>query len=616
MKSTQFSRANRGNPSVLGKYALVAFAAVALNSPLFENAANAQTEPVQTPEPAKAAQKTDPQPAKTEPITLTEITVRSSPSTPNTAGTPDQNVALQTPKAASDATRRPETLNHDFDIGGHAIVNEAGQSVFASIEYKKLLGFDAGNIWFGPQAAPFATVSIRPELNVWRFKGIYYGRVSTLGYMPSWFDTSHALGLGYLQPLDKNEDWKLRLGAVAGGAISYPTFDDMYSSLSAGASLQYKGALLYAAPNFYWAAKTPTQTAYYGYYRPKLQDVDMGVQVRFLNEYIAGIFADVGVLKSTYTVRAARSLVLGDQAELTAYVGTGATHWIEDLGGMNAWVVMGGMTLAVGGRYVNSTSTVRFEHFQAAGIPLQVKTDIPTKQDPGPYGFGRAGSQAWIGSINAAKQRMYQNSDWNSFVSSYGNESEEGKIAAARFLLAFMGQAAYANNAAEALFQGDVFNPDVKRIASTDLNTIYGYVSRYADWYDNNNGPLPQDLKNGIAVCAGAHELAMDFLNRNGVPAKVMSVNTPGGPHTIVMATPASGTYLLDWGNQYMSGQNTWDQLLRFYGQRNGAPTYESQIFGPKGYMGTYVTPEGRLLHETIGTYTPSILKHDFLGVF
>jgi hypothetical protein len=55
MKSTQFSRANRGN--VLGKYAVAAVAAaIALNPPLFENTAEAA--------PAKAAKAPQKKPAK------------------------------------------------------------------------------------------------------------------------------------------------------------------------------------------------------------------------------------------------------------------------------------------------------------------------------------------------------------------------------------------------------------------------------------------------------------------------------------------------------------------------------------------------------------------------
>ena len=161
------------------------------------------------------------------------------------------------------------------------------------------------------------------------------------------------------------------------------------------------------------------------------------------------------------------------------------------------------------------------------------------------------------------------------------------------------------------------FDPEAKRIAGVNNDTMLYYLQRYVDWYSNHNpsDPLPADLSNGIAVCAGIHSLMADFLRTNGIPTIVASVNTRDGPHVIAVAMPKSGMTLLDYGNTFSSPPNTFDQLLRYYGQYRQAPTFQSQLFGPNGYMGTYVTPEGRLLHQTIGVYTPMILYRDFLGV-
>ena len=510
-------------------------------------------------------------------------------------------------------------MNHKCDLGGNAIVNEGGQSLFGSFKcFNNLIRFDAGNIWFGEQAAPFTTASIRPEVNIWRFKALYYGRVTAMANMPSWLYTSHAIGLGYSQPLDAKDNWHLRMGGVWAGAMSFPTYSDMYSSISAGASLQYKNWMAYAASNFYWAADDPIKTAYLWYYKPQFESLNLGIQASFLDQYTARLFVDPGVIKTTEGIRLSRSLFFGnllDGAAVDIFLGPGMSEWNSSLGGRLDWGVTAGLTIVTGGKYFNSTSSVVLEHFQAGGIPLQVQTDIPTAQDPGPYGFGRTGTPAWNATVNEAKQNMAQNPTWSGFNASYASASESSKLMTARFILAFMGQVAYQNNAEAALMQGDILNPNVKAVASTDLSTIYGYLRRYAAWYDSNNGPLPADLANGIAICAGAHQIAADFLNSNGIPAKVMSINTPKGPHTIAMAMPADGTYLLDWGSQFNSGPKSWDQLMTFYGRYYHSPTFESQIFGPDKYIGTYVTPEGRLLHQTIGTYTPYILLRDFLGV-
>jgi hypothetical protein len=182
---------------------------------------------------------------------------------------------------------------------------------------------------------------------------------------------------------------------------------------------------------------------------------------------------------------------------------------------------------------------------------------------------------------------------------------------------AFMQQVAYANGAMKALNQTKFFDPEVRRIASVNNDTMLYYLQKDVSWYSGHSSSeaLPAELQNGIAICAGIHSLMADFMRANGVPTIVASVNTRNGPHVIAIATLPDKTVLLDYGSAFTTPANTFDQTMRFYGQHRGAPTFQSQLFGADGYMGTYTTPEGRLLHQTIGVYSPSLLSKELLGV-
>jgi hypothetical protein len=520
--------------------------------------------------------------------------------------------------------RRDITLDNNLDIGGNVVANEAGSAVFGSIRYSLPGGrtmhpldlrFDGGNIWFGEQAAPFARLFVRPSIEFWRLKLAYYGSVATLGNMPSYIYTSHSIGFGYSQPL--GPDARLRLGVVGGGALSYPSWDDIYFNIAAGASFEYKNFLAYAMPNFYFAASNPMETAYIGHYRPRFQDIELGVQMRFYeDQYAARLFGDVGMLNERVGLRLTRTINFSDSVSGDFYVAGGATHWIPELGGRWDPVAMLGMNIVIGGRHINSTNTFRYEHLQSGGVRF-AKTDLPTAANPGPYGFGRSGDPDIDAQINQEKQRILESGTLQEFSRAYGGASLNQTIMAARFLGAFLQQVAYANNAYSALNSTRFFDPEVQRISNAQNDQIFHYIQRYVQFYSTHapGDPLPEDLANGIAVCAGIHHVMAEFLRANGIPTIVASVNTTRGPHVVAIAQPPGSTALLDYGNLYETPEGTFDQAIRFYGQNRQAPTFQSQLFDGNGYMGTYVTSEGRLLHESIGIVNTQLLGSDFLGV-
>ncbi|MFN7990722.1 MAG: hypothetical protein U0R44_01045 [Candidatus Micrarchaeia archaeon] len=520
---------------------------------------------------------------------------------------------------------RDITLNHNWDIGGNVYANEAGSSVWATVRFSLRgeqtstpldLRLSGGNMWFGEQMAPFARLFVRPSVEFWNFKLAYYGSLATVGNMPSTIYTSHSVGFGYSQPIGDNA--RLRIGVVGGGALSYPAWDDIYFQLATGASFQYKDFLVYAMPNFYFAAPDPIKVAYVGYYTPQFQNIEFGAQLRFLDDMYTGrLFGDISTLYQRFGGRLTRSFNLSDDVSLDVWGGLGATHWIEPLGGRWDPVVFAGINVVLGGRVMNSTSTIRYEHLQAGGVRF-ARTELPTNASPGPYGFGRSGSADVDAQVNRAKDRFLSSDSLNGFSTSYGGASQNDLIMTARFMGAFAQQAAYANNAWNSLNSTQFFDSEVRRIASQSPETIYQFMRRMVDFYNTHSPgtPLPPELASGIAMCGGIGYVQAAFLNANGIPTIVASVNTRHGPHMVPIAMPPNGTVLLDYGNTYETPPGTFDQAMRFYGQNRQAPTFQSQIFGTDGrYMGTYITSEGRILHESIGIVNMQVLGTDFLGV-
>lgn len=524
-----------------------------------------------------------------------------------------------------DISGRPRhfTLDNAWDMGANLYNNEAGSSIWGSITYTYRrnrhrvldLRLDAGNIWFGEQAAPFGRLYFRPELNLRQFRGIYYGSVAAMGYMPSYLYTSHSVGLGYSQPI--GDSMRLRAGFIIGGALSYPAWDDIYLNMAGGLSFEMSNWLVYGMVNSYFAAPNPMATAYFGHYRPQFQNAEFGIQARFYeDQYTARAFGDVGVLYERFGVRITRTINFSESVEGDVFIAGGATHWTRELGGRWDPVVMLGLNIVIGGDYINSTNTVLYEHLQAGGVRF-AETDFPSQERPGPYGFGRSGDPEIDGQVNTAKERILTYSSFQDFAGAYAGASTSEVIMAARFLGAFLQQVAYANDAYDALNNTDFLNSEVERISNASTESMYGYIRRYVEFY-NGHRPgeqLPDDLRSGIAICAGIHHVMAEFLRANGIPTIVASVNTPNGPHVVAIAQHPDGTVLLDYGNSYETPPDTFDQAMRFYGQNRRAPTFQSQLFGPDGYIGTYETPEGRLLHRSIGIHNMDALARDFLGV-
>ena len=421
MQITRFKRDGEGAAektgirAPLGKIGLVgavAAASIMISSPLVEKKAHAQED---TQAPAPAADSATATPAESAgSIEVGELQMRfpaETQTTPISAPKPNyHDEALGSSERVDvNGNERPINLDHKWSGGGGIVSNEAGSAVSGSMAYNltpnSQFKFDAGNVWFGSLSVPFTTLSVKEKLELGRFIGLYYGRLTGAAYLPSHLYTSQSIGIGYSQPFGSNDNLRFRIGVVGVGAFSYPLGDDTYLNIAGGASLEYrKRILIYGDPNFYFAANTPIQTAYIGNYSPKFESLRSGIQIRF-SDYSIGPFANYGVVKSIYGFGASRAINFDGLVAGDVFIKGGITHWNPQINDSNDVFAMAGLRLVIAGKHMNTIITSTYEHTSAGGVP-QATIDIPTTQTPGPYGFGRSGDAYWDNVDNTAKGNL------------------------------------------------------------------------------------------------------------------------------------------------------------------------------------------------------------------
>ncbi len=458
---------------------------------------------------------------------------------------------------------------------------------------------------FGEMEAPFFTLKLTPGAVSNGMKIRYYGTL-TFTELNSWLYTTHSLGVGYEH---QERNWGISSGIIGGGALSYPKFDDIYFNIMVGASINFYSIYLYTVVRSYFAADNAMQSAYALYYKPRYQGIEVGAAVKF-NELYGTVFADFDAIQSKYGVKMGTLVNFTPRAKGHIWICVGATQWTEGLGGGASFMAMAGIKLFFVGQNINTDYTVSYEHFGKGGIPLEI--DINNAARPRPP---TPEEREWE---NRARANLLESENMNDFAAKYccSNASEEELITVARWMARSLGEVAYANKVEEALMQWDFLNTEIIRIADATHNDILGFLKQYNQWYVEHGTyeGMPEELLNGIAICAGIHSTVAEFLRMNGINAIAISVNSASEPHVVTMAYTDTKTMLIDYGDIYIGPPNSVDEIVRRYGLEQKAHTYNAQIF-TEDYIGTWVTPEGRLLHKTIGVDNDDELKGFFLNL-
>ena len=97
--------------------------------------------------------------------------------------------------------------------------------------------------------------------------------------------------------------------------------------------------------------------------------------------------------------------------------------------------------------------------------------------------------------------------------------------------------------------------------------------------------------------------------------AAAISVNSAGGPHVVtIIYMPDGSVILMSYGQDFIS--RSLRQSLFQYSRYEGTITENSQIDVPgRGYIGTYITPEGEHLHYVVGVDNEDTLREQVLGI-
>jgi len=500
----------------------------------------------------------------------------------------------------------------DLYIGGTLIANEAGASVAGNIFYKPWVGFDLGVIMFGNEQSPFGTLTVMPGLEKKGVKFRYFGKLTFVN-LNSYLHTSHSLSLGYGKQFEK---WGFDLGVVAGGALSYPVFDNIYFNMAGGVSFNYNEMIyVYALAKSYFAAGNAMQSSYVGYYSPKWQGIEAGALVK-VKEITAKLYWDYDVVQSK------GGLVIGTQLNFSPKIkgflggGIGVSWWSEELGGHANFMANAVLNIYIAGDSgVNQMYKASYERLQKGSIPLQTDINSPPQLRP-----LTLQERAW--EATAANRLISSGGNMDTFAGMYAGASLEELRIVARWLSRLLGEVAYANGVQDLLFQGKFSDPAVQKVANASHDDILGALRKYVQWYQINGtyAGMPDYLKNQITMCGGIHSTAAAFLVKNGVKAAAITVNTPTAGHFVTAYWTDSMTGIIDYGDEFIGPGNSLDELIRAYGEYREAPTFISQIFIPNNdgswdYKGTWLTPEGRLIQYTFGIDNFHIMRSYLLDI-
>jgi len=557
--------------------------------------------PVATPEPA---QETAPEP-----------TPEPSPGPVLEFGDDIQEEAPRRDEAddASVDTSDQPSLDNDFDIGTDLFFTESGAaslSVLGSYSgsYGEWGSLGTGVMWFPSIAnsdvgfAPFGVLRLTPGIDR---RGIHFRSYSSIAgtMLNSELFAFQSFGLGFTQ---KRGEFELRGAAVLGGAIAYPHFDLIYADLRIGASLSWNSMVtMYGAMSFYAAANSPAETAYVGFYRPRFQSIDVGIEVA-IRQWLLDVRGRYDVVRSGLTVGIERDLYFGGMTMGTVGVSLGFANWSERLAEAGrAWelVVLGNFTVRLPGRHVNSTNEVTFQHMHGGGIS-QADLDLDNPYINRTYLDERA--MRIEGDLQGA-------TSMEDLTGRYSEASFEELIWFAR-IIAHRGHYLYSHAANEAMMGMRFFDSEVERIARMDYDQGLGYIGAYLRLLNSSLtlDNMPEYLQRGLGICPFIHDLAAEFLRRNGVHAITASVNTTTEPHVILMALDGNMTVLIDYGAEYRTA--SFDEALRLYGEAQGAMIFVTQL-QDEHYIGTFVSSEGRTVIHTLGFDNLELLFHDFLGL-
>jgi|GEM_PF-4195661 len=484
-----------------------------------------------------------------------------------------------------------EGSKRTFEISSYN--NDAGGSLTGSVN--PFSGFEqfrltVGGVWINNGSYPIGSVNLDPNISL--FGGTlvlnYFGN-ATLTNMASVFYTTN--GVGGSVHFDV---WKFTVHAATllQGAISLPTYDLLYARWLNGVRFDIGNFQLSIKNTEYFAASVTPKTSWAFDYRPRYQG--LGAELSYsddINKISVGTNNDS--IHPTLWAEYSRT-VYDNNKDLRVEVGLSA--------GMDGFNLING----------KQSSFFPDRNFFAL---FNIKVEFPDSK----YSAGI--ERRNISQPSEDKQFVYENGDitaeqrqyterakenilksqlFGDLIAAYQGASKEELLTAANEIASLIGRGGYDYGAYNDLKEFNIFSPKVKALTERNYNDILYFLREYLKYYQEHGtyDGMPEELKRGVAICAGIHEFVAEFLRANGMDAYTMTVVTPKSPHVVAVAFYDGKASIIDYAMRYTTKGNL-DDVLNVYSKATGVPILQTQIFGRGGkYLGTYTTQQGKIVQK------------------
>lgn len=484
----------------------------------------------------------------------------------------------------------PSVNGRTFEVRSYN--NDAGTSltgsanVFSGVEWLKLT---VGGVWINNGSYPIGSLNLDPYIRF--FDGTvvlnYFGNV-TLTNMASVLYTTTGVGGSVHFDIGSTT---VHAATLLEGAISYPLYDLLYARWLNGLRWDIGNFQLSVKNIEYFAASKAPNTAWAFDYKPRYQG--LGFEVGYsdgINKILVG--ADSDKIRPTLFAEYSRQVYNGE--DLLVGVNLNA--------GMDGFNVI---KLRQSPFFPNPNFYVLFG----------IKVDFPDSK------YSAEIERRNISQPSGDKQLVYENGDitleqrryiekaeenilnsqlFGDLIAAYKGASIEELLTVANWIASRIGMGGYDYGAYNDLKEFNIFSPNVKALTERNYNDILYFLREYLKYYKEHGTyeGMPEELKRGVAICAGIHEFVAEFLRANGINAYTMTVVTPKSPHVVAVAFYNDKASIIDYGMRYTTKGNL-DDVLNTYSKATGVPILQTQIFGRGGkYLGTYVTPQGKIVQK------------------
>jgi len=486
-----------------------------------------------------------------------------------------------------------------LETGYNITSNEGGSSFSADISYpatNSYLTGSIGAIYFFGNPHPFVNISANPNFKLWK-KYIQMGYIGNVALsippkINSWVYSSHGIYLS--SEIEVSEKLRINLSSLLQGALSYPSYDDIYVKWTMfGINLTMeKNFQWYLLLNSYFAASKTSTTTWALDYAPRYEGIEAGFSWEYEKSLTMKVYFDMDVIQPVAAFSISRLLFSNNGWEIIVNGATGITSFNSDFFSKPAFFANASVIIKVDDRKNPNTmlsGTVHRFSYENRGMGNSQKSKIwKSSSKEKKY-------------MDDAEKNLLNAKSFDELVSMYNGKDITELLAAANRFGKILGQVGYEYKAFDLLNSLKLFDPVLKKMTHRNYEDVFGYLKQYAQYKDEhgNYKGLPNDLKDGVAICGGIHDFMAEFLRENGVNAYTVSVNTSETAHMVTFLQYGGKGYILDYGGRLISDSGSLSSVLRAYSKAMGVPIFQTQIFGAGSKpVGMFETPEGRLLHQ------------------